>query len=669
MASLVSSIPTLLGRSVLSPIAPHSLFAVKVEHNPKGSADHDSHDVEELPPAPIQSLLQSCPSLDPKGSSAYRPTPWLTTGHLQTIYSAVGDFTKVDPVTYKRRVILTPDGGTIALDISPPSLAHSEQELRSQGPDVLGADGVPTVVCLHGLTGGSHESYVRNCFSHMTKPKEQGGRGFRGVVVNFRGCANVPTTSPQLYSASKTSDLRSALLFLTHLYPSSPMVGIGFSLGANVLGKYLGEEGDQTPLLGGLIVGTPFDLKQGSDALEYGGFLPNKYSTAMCGNLQRVIRRHKDTLALHPPYRAQMDQLFDPKPLTKEEAERVKRGGEHQVVRPGTLKMVDDVMTRLGGGHWKPYGEFPFETADEYYRFGGSVNFMGGVKRPMLCLNAEDDPIVPSHIWQGVRKAMGVDQNGLAIAGQGNPNIALAWTKAGGHLGWFSGMRPRRWLYKPVSEFCQALFDHHGEDHHLYTSGRSPWKSSEGQEARVLEREIEIELIPATSLPVYDLPGENGRPTRNGKRIDGKTGGDEETPTLNVSDTGANLENGQYDSHPTLPPPEGHSAARMAWLRTHLLLEAPLVHPSQAEKGWKPIPEDWDEERRKLEGYETLKRILFQDSKRPEVGFVELDDESRVGGVGDIFKGGVETPGARHDPNLGQGQNRTSKVKDVIAGL
>jgi len=39
------------------------------------------------------------------------------------------------------------------------------------------------VVC-HGLTGGSHESYVRNVVAWAIKPVKQGGLGARAIVVN-----------------------------------------------------------------------------------------------------------------------------------------------------------------------------------------------------------------------------------------------------------------------------------------------------------------------------------------------------------------------------------------------------------------------------------------------------------------------------------------------------
>lgn len=65
---------------------------------------------------------------------------------------------------------------------------------------------------------------------------------------DFRAGAGVPITSPLLYSAGHTDDTRQALKYITHLYPNAPLLGLGFSLGANVLTRYLGEEREATRL-------------------------------------------------------------------------------------------------------------------------------------------------------------------------------------------------------------------------------------------------------------------------------------------------------------------------------------------------------------------------------------------------------------------------------------
>jgi uncharacterized protein len=111
---------------------------------------------------------------------------------------------------------------------------------------------------------GSYEAYVRAILHPAIKPKSEGGLGYRAVVINFRGCrsllyisckrveinpssgAGVPITSPRLYSAGHTDDTRHALAFIAHKYPNAQLHGVGFSLGSNVLTRYLGEEQDAT---------------------------------------------------------------------------------------------------------------------------------------------------------------------------------------------------------------------------------------------------------------------------------------------------------------------------------------------------------------------------------------------------------------------------------------
>ena len=66
------------------------------------------------------------------------------------------------------------------------------------------------------------------------------------LIPNFCIGDEVPITSQQLYSAGYTDDTRQALMYITHRYPKAILLGLGFSLGANVLTRYLGEEGAQS---------------------------------------------------------------------------------------------------------------------------------------------------------------------------------------------------------------------------------------------------------------------------------------------------------------------------------------------------------------------------------------------------------------------------------------
>lgn len=41
--------------------------------------------------------------------------------------------------------------------------------------------------------------YIRTVLVELTKSKEEGGKGWRGIVVNSRGCANGPLSTAKLY--------------------------------------------------------------------------------------------------------------------------------------------------------------------------------------------------------------------------------------------------------------------------------------------------------------------------------------------------------------------------------------------------------------------------------------------------------------------------------------
>ncbi|KAI8998729.1 AB-hydrolase YheT [Trametes punicea] len=352
-----------------------------------------------------------CPSL----FKEFRPAWWLHNGHLQTAYCVIGDFSRIDKVEYDRKLLRTLDGGTIGIDLTPPA---QERTLR---------DDTPIVVVLHGLTGGSHESYVRSILAPACTPVEQGGLGYRGIVVNFRGCAGVPVTSPQFYSGYHTDDIRVAVMYISKMYPRAPLIGVGFSLGANVLTRYLAEEGEKSRLVAGCALACPWDLVASSDRLERRLFHRTVYSRAMAQNLKKVVTRHLKALSKFPDS------------LAWQAAKAV-------LTRKSLLLIdFDDTVTRVCGGSSPP---FPFPSARDYYRAGSSHQVLKDIRVPFLALSSEDDPIAGP-------LPVGVADNGWVV---------LGLTKGGGHLGWFEAGRRfgelRRWIRKPVLEWIRAV----GED-------------------------------------------------------------------------------------------------------------------------------------------------------------------------------------------------------------
>ncbi|KAI9509362.1 AB-hydrolase YheT [Russula earlei] len=351
----------------------------------------------------LRSLLElHCPSL----SSDFRPA-WC--GHLQTLYAVVGDFSAVDPVVYDRRLLRIKDGGTLGLDFTP------------SASDRVLPDETPIVVVLHGLTGGSYESYVRAIIGPATKPIDQGGLGYRAVVVNFRGCAGVPLTTPQLYSSCHTDDLRQALLYISHRYPTAPLLGLGFSLGANILTRYVAEEGEDCRFISACALACPWDLTSNGEALHGNWFTRNVYAKGMGSNLKQHLSRHADTIMKYPDSRlAQcLPELLSRKSIT--------------------LVQFDDLITVHAGGTSPP---FPFKNAREYYTYAASHQVLGDVRIPFLAVNSDDDPVV-KHI---------------PIYETDNEWVTLVVTRGGGHMGWFEskGKEIRRWIRRPVLEWLRA---------------------------------------------------------------------------------------------------------------------------------------------------------------------------------------------------------------------
>ncbi|EPQ58747.1 hypothetical protein GLOTRDRAFT_104069 [Gloeophyllum trabeum ATCC 11539] len=362
-----------------------------------------------------------CPSL----LREYRAVWWLPGGHAQTGYCVTGDFSQVDKVNYDRKLLRLKDGGTLGLDFTPLS---SERTLP---------DDTPIIVVMHGLTGGSHEAYVRSILAPACSSVEQGGLGYRAMVVNFRGCAGTPVTSPQLYSGGHTDDLRQALMYLSKLYPEAPLIGLGFSLGANVVARYLGQEGNRSRLLAAAVLGCPWDLVKNSERIEGDLLYREVYSKALGQNLLKMLRVNA----------AHLSRLAAPhSPTAKALADTL------QLERP-YLKQFDANWTCRAGAMYPP---FPMDSAEQYYKWASSSQYVHDIRVPLLCINAGDDPIVRDLPIDEVRK---------------NGWVCLAVTTHGGHLGWFEspdkGDREatgffgvRRWVRKPVIEWFKATAEH-----------------------------------------------------------------------------------------------------------------------------------------------------------------------------------------------------------------
>ncbi|KAI9056280.1 AB-hydrolase YheT [Trametes sanguinea] len=385
---------------------------VKLYASPHSAAlpKEGSRDTE--PSASLAQLVHDkVPALGP--DATFDGVWWLPGGDAQTMYSSVADFSKVDPVVYERRFLQLPDHGIVAVDISPPLATRP----LSTGEDLL--------FVAHGLTGGSHEAYVRAVLARVIPSKDAGGLGLRAVVLNFRGCNGSPVVTPRLYHAGSSDDIRHVVLWICHTFPDCRIYGLGFSLGGNILTKYAGEEGERCPFQALVTLANPWDFYAGHLHLPSTFLGRYLYRYVLGGALRRLLQLHRKAFLEAPKL-------------------------------PISRQRLDDLLRRprITLGQWDTWWTAPmygFKDAQDYYTRISSSRVAQDIAIPCLAINSWDDPIVGAESIP-IRKVV-----------QECPWVVLAVTRTGGHLGWYerdAAGRIARWYVKPVVEFLAALMEY-----------------------------------------------------------------------------------------------------------------------------------------------------------------------------------------------------------------
>ncbi|XVF68242.1 hypothetical protein PTKIN_Ptkin10aG0189300 [Pterospermum kingtungense] len=326
-----------------------------------------------------QSVAAKCKILHGR----YLVTPWLSSPHLQI--ACLSFFGKAPPVTYKRRLFRAFDGGTIALDwLTYHDVVEGTSGMIDSSNGLKG-DKTPIVIVIPGLTSDSTAAYVRHIAFNFAR------QGWTVVVSNHRGLGGVSLTSDCCYNAGWTEDVRKIIDHIRCEYPEAPLYAVGTSLGSNVLVKYLGEDGTNTPLVGGAAICCPWDL------LICDRFINRRpvqkiYNKALTADLQGYAQLH----------RAIVSRLADWECIEKSTS----------------VRDFDNHATRVLG---------KFETVDAYYRRSSSINYVGNVSVPLLCVSALDDPVCTSEAipWDECRA---------------NENVILATTPHGAHLAFYEGI-------------------------------------------------------------------------------------------------------------------------------------------------------------------------------------------------------------------------------------
>jgi len=277
-------------------------------------------------------------------SSSYSPPRFLRGGHSQTLFPAL--FRRVARVTEECERLELGDGDFLDLF------------WKRRGADRL------AILC-HGLEGNAHAAYIQGMAAALYR------RGWDVLAWNFRGCGGERNRLPRFYHSGATADLRAVVEHALASHPAERADLIGFSLGGNLLLKYLGEAPRSLPGRLGRAVAfsVPCELACSSEALARRG------NSIYMWNFLRALRakvREKHPLF---PEKIRVDGL----------------GG----IR--TFRDFDDRYTAPLHG---------FRDAEDYWSQSSSRQFLPGILVPTLLVNALNDPFLGPRCYPRAEASM-----------------------------------------------------------------------------------------------------------------------------------------------------------------------------------------------------------------------------------------------------------------------
>ena len=376
-------------------------------------------------------------------------------------YALGSDGEKSNKVKRVREVMtMGSDGALIVLDwevpLSSSSSAAAPDDINIQQPNSITK---PIILLLHGMNNDSTFGYIRSMMRTATD------RGWIAVCMNFRGQDGkhqVKNNTPRGYNAGYTGDLRGVVQQLEHRlkkkrkemhtddteyeYVGGPIFILGYSLGANVITKYLGEESLHGTLPkcigGGAAMGNPLYIHSGTIKFPWNMLLGAGVKRSLLQNFQS-FKQHSDPGFQHAMKKAMLAP---------------------------TIGKLDDAAAPylVRNDPFPPYTHrIGFDNGEHYWHDSSSHRYVAHVSVPLLKISAQDDFLVFGQFRKKLNYCLE------------NPNVVVVKTKCGGHLGWqesppkgSTSGSSGSWSDVAVADFIEALLQVKEED-----EGKRPKKT------------------------------------------------------------------------------------------------------------------------------------------------------------------------------------------------
>ncbi len=261
-----------------------------------------------------------------------------------------------------------------------------------------GEDGLPLVVLIHGLTGCETATNMVVAARHMN------GLGFPILRLNLRGSEPSAATSEGHYHAGRTEDLADVLTALTPEVKASGLLIMGFSLGGNMLLKFLAEFGKDYPVHAAVAVSTPIDLAESAI---------------------RLMRRRN--AVYHSWLLKRMKAQWSDTALSGDSAEALRDANS-------ILEFDDRIVGPVNG----------FPGARAYYEHNSAERHLADISVPTLLIHARNDP------WIGSEPYDRFDWGA-------NANLGLLLAEGGGHVGFHGQQGKTPWHCVCAGRFFEGI--------------------------------------------------------------------------------------------------------------------------------------------------------------------------------------------------------------------
>ncbi len=318
-----------------------------------------------------------------KSIPSFKAPLWARNRHVQTIWPRF--FQRRLPLDTTQQRLELPDGDFV-------DLAWSQRPDECKG----------IVPMFHGLEGSINSHYANDMIAQLNRD------GWWVVLMHFRGCSGSINRLPRSYHSGDTEDARYFLEYLHKQNFGLPIQSaMGFSLGANMLLKLIGEEPNHGYFDSAIAISPPFKLAECSKSISEG--FSRIYQSYLLASMRKTfIEKIR-----------QID--FGKFKITNEIMNRVK-----------TFRDFDEYITAPLHG---------FQNAEDYYLKSSCINYLKKITTPTLIIHSKDDPFMNTSV---VPKPEHLSQH-----------IKLELSEKGGHVGFMQGSpwRPKIWLHDRVKNF------------------------------------------------------------------------------------------------------------------------------------------------------------------------------------------------------------------------